>query len=373
MKLCPNTPYLAIAVLAAGPWSFYATSALAAEIQREYRSARHLGMGDAGVASASGADAIFYNPASIANVKGLLNEVVLASPQVSVGEDTRKLYSEVKAKKDALDIAQDHVNKPQHVAAQNFSGVVFRRSAFGLLQSAQSDLFVGNDPIKGSTVAEARAVARAGAYFALARGFLGDTLLLGTTLKIVQKASAFISVSAATAERDLKGRKSDELMKEYTKRGTGVGADVGLLWKLSASNSKPTFGLAVHNLGMKYRWPLPGDRQGPAPEKQTVDVGLSFEPGTKQSSSLIEIDVRDVFNASKEVIYKRIHLGGELSFQNVVGFMGGLNQGFPTYGGFVNLRLVRIEGGLYSEELGELPGDRKGKRFFGRVSVGWVQ
>ncbi len=65
--------------------------ALAEEIRREYRSARHLGMGDAGTATATGVDAIFYNPAGMANTNGkMLSEIVLASPQFSLGDDTRK-------------------------------------------------------------------------------------------------------------------------------------------------------------------------------------------------------------------------------------------------------------------------------------------
>ena len=347
--------------------------AYAKEIDRDYRSARGLAMGNTGVASAEGADSLFYNPAGIANVREIVNEIVLLSPQISIGEDTRSLYKDIKSKKDALTMVQEHTNRPQHAAVQNFSGFIFRRVAFGLLESAQTDLFVGSDPLTGVTTAEAHGIARTGAYFSLAKGFLNESLFIGMTGKFVQKIEVNISANAMNAERQLKGKSSQQLTNEYSRRGMGVGSDLGILWKISNSNEKPVLGLTVRNIGMKYRWTIPDTAKPPSDDIRTVDLGFSVQPGTKKSHTTFALDLKDVFNARKEVIYKRIHAGGEISFQNVLGVLGGLNQGYASYGGFVNLRIVRVEGGIYSEELGVFPGDRKSKRYFGRVSVGWVQ
>ncbi len=345
----------------------------AAEITREYRSARYLGMGDAGISLAEGHDALFYNPAGIAGVKELINEVVLVSPQLEASTNARDLYNQISDNKSAIAILRSIEGDHQHVALQNYTGLVFRRSAIGVYQRAQTGLFLGTDPVKGMLVASADVLARAGVHSAFWQSFWNNSLLVGLNLKFAQKNEGSINVDALTAEEQLKDISPSTALSKYVRRGNGVGADLGLLYALN-DKSQTRFGLVLRNMGdMKYRWSIPGTAVGPAPDKQTLDLGFSIVPQTKKSSASLAVDFRDALNANNESPYKRIHLGARLSFKGVLGFTAGLSQGYPTYGAFLNAKILRAEAGTYSEEIGTNPGDMRSKRIFARLIVGWTQ
>jgi hypothetical protein len=330
-------------------------------------------MGDAGVSLAEGHDAVFYNPAGVADIKSLVNELILASPEVELSSNAKEIYRTADDGADTLKIVKAIVNQPVHIAETNYTGTVFRRAALSIFERVQADAFVGTNPERGVLEADLKMVGRGGLILTSSRSFLNDSLLVGVNTKVMHKANGSVTVDALSAESQFKDSSVKDLRSKYLRRGTGIGGDLGFLYKMSG-NLKPRLGVMIHNMGgTNYKWPVPKTSKGPDSDKQTVDVGLSVAPGTKRSYSTLAVDLHDATNSSESVIYKRLHLGARISFDNVFGLMAGLNQGYPTYGGFLDLKLVRVEGGVYSEELGELPGDRKSRRVFGRVSVGWTR
>jgi hypothetical protein len=343
------------------------------DVPREFDSPRSLGIGGTGVSWARGLDALYLNPAGTAKSKALVSEVVLASPMVTAGDEGKKLYEDIQNNTDTFDMIEKYQNKSHHVGVQNVTGVAFRRASLGLIQKVDVDAYAGLDPLAGVTVAEARAVARTGLALGTSRGFFDDTLFLGMSAKVVQKRELGLQVNALEAQEKLKGRSSKELLNENSRQGTGVGADLGLLYRIQSMDTKPTFGLVYRNLGMKYSFAVPDGKKAPQNDLQMLDVGVSIEPGTKRSYSRLAVDYRDVMNASRTSEWKRLHLGGEVSFQDVVGFLGGLGQGYPSVGAFLNLKIVRIEAGFYGKEMGENLGELRSRRYFARASIGWLE
>jgi hypothetical protein len=339
----------------------------------EFRSARGLGMGGTGISFARGLDALYVNPAGYAQTSGLLGEAVLVSPLVTAGENGKALYDDINAGTDTFDMVTKHSNKPQHVGVQNVTGVAFKRSSFGLLQSANADAIAGTDPASGVPSAEVRAIGRAGAHFGVARAFLDESLFFGVTTKVVQKRQLSLQLDALEAQEQLKGKSSKKLLEDNVRQGTGAGADFGLIYRVKSMDVKPTFGVVYRDVGMKYSWSVPEGKSAPDAEKQTLDLGLSIEPGTRKSTSRIAVDYRDALGAYETSPYKRIRAGAEIGFQNIVGVMGGIGQGYPSFGAFLNIKILRVEGGVYGEELGEEVGDLKSRRYFARVSVGWLE
>ncbi len=366
-------PYL-LSALVGATVPFLAQGSELQEVKREYRSGRYLGSGDSGVSTPVGIDAIFYNPAGIADVKGLLNEVSLASPQVMVGRNARSLYYSLMGSKEklSLDSLLAYSGKPLYAGIQNVTGVAFRRAAFGLLQKAEATAYLGSSLTTGLPVAEAQATGRAGAYFSVGRGFFSESMFLGVTAKYLQKAEAEISMSVLEAE-NLKSDNLKNLLDSAQTRGTGFGVDLGLLFRNNKAQLKPALGIVAKNIGNTAFTMKPGTISSPTPDYMSLDVGMSVRPGTKKSESKLSIDVHDVTNKNKNSIYKRVHLGAELSFQGVMGGTVGMNQGYPTYGGFVCFKFLRAEAGSYSEELGKFAGDKRDQRYFGRLMLGWTQ
>jgi hypothetical protein len=342
--------------------------ALAGEIPRMYRSGYHLGMGDTGVSFARGADAVFYNPAGIAQDDAIVAEISVLSPQIEFDRNSQNLVNMIRAGSDQLSLVSDAVGKQQYAALQNYTGFVFSRAAAGIFQRAQADAFIGTDPLSGLPRAEVGSTIYAGAHLAYARAVV-DGLLLGLNLKVVQKAETRESVSVLEAQQIADGN-VDEYLNKAVRRGTGLGADLGLIYK-GGKQTPFSFGAVAKNLGLDYHWPVEPGLPAPSAEASVVDLGLSIEPQTRKSRSRISIDYRDVFDEQGENAYKRLHIGAEVSFQDVLGGAVGLNQGYLTYSGIVRLWLVRAELGVFSEELGAYPGNRQSKRAFGRLSLGW--
>jgi len=231
---------------------------------------------------------------------------------------------------------------------------------------------VKNSAMTGIPEASATSTVRFGAAFGLGRSLIGNSLYLGATGIIMQKAEAKVSVSALDAQTQLGDSGGESLLNDALKRGVAVGAHVSLQ-VTPEDKGYPDLFVAVRNIGMVYSVGGKPPEDRPTAELQTVDAGVSFRPGTKNSTTRISLDVRDVLNKSGENIYKRLHLGAELNFSNVVGVLGGINQGYTTYGLFFNSKIARLDAGIYTEELGKYPGDIKNRSYYGRITVGWTK
>jgi hypothetical protein len=352
-----------LSCLVAGP-------ARGAEIERMYRSAYHLGMGDTGVAFARGSDAVFYNPAGIALSTPLLVEVSVLSPQIEVARSSENLYREIESGKDPVEVASGAKGQQQFLAVQNYTGVVFNRAAMGIFQRGQLDAYLGNNVLNGLPMAELGSAVFVGAHLSYAKPF-AEQFFLGVNVKVVQKARSRLEMDALEAQ-NLESDSLKSVFDRVVERGAGVGADVGAIYRTD-SKTRLSIGAVARNLGMSYHWALEKDAPLPDPEPAVVDIGLSIEPETRKSRSRLAADFRDVFDEMGESSFKRLHLGAELSFQDVVGGSIGLNQGYLTYGGFVNVKIVRIEAGVFAEEFGDYPGHRQSKRAYGRVGIGWYE
>ncbi|MEY4064513.1 MAG: hypothetical protein RIR26_721 [Pseudomonadota bacterium] len=359
---------------AALAWAFQ-SEALASgqgKLEREYQSAPLLGSGNAGQSDASGIDSLFYNPANLARAKKVIGEIVIASPHIEASQNGISLYKDIKANKNMLDIVGNSIGHPISLGVQNVTGASFRRTAFALFQRVDLNVGVKNDVQSGIPTASANTSVRAGMALGFGRSFASNSFHLGVTGLVVQKAAAALSVSALDAQNKLGGAGGDSVLKDALKRGVAVGAHVGLLFTPKA-DTDPEFSVVARNVGMTYSVGGKSADKRPAAELQTIDCGVSLQPGTRNSRSRLSLDVRDVLNKSSENIYKRVHLGAEVTFSEVLGVLGGLNQGYTTYGIFINSKILRLDAGIFSEELGKYPGDSKSKSYYGRVSVGWIE
>lgn len=346
--------------------------ALANRLLPEILSAKLIGSGHAGATEAQGLDALFYNPANLARTPSIIGDIVLASPQIEASQHGVNIYRDINANKNMLSIVENTLGRPVALGVQNVTGASFRRTAFALFQRGDLNLAVKNSPFTG--IPEARAVSsvRLGAAFGIGRALIGRSVFVGATGVIVQKAEAQLAVSALDAQSQFANTGGDSALSDALKRGVAVGAHIGL-HIAPEDSSYPDISVVARNIGMTYSVGGKAPEDRPTAELQTVDVGISLKPGTKNSTSRISVDVKDVLNKSQENIYKRLHLGAELNFSDVVGVLGGINQGYTTYGVFLNSRIARIDAGLFSEEMGKYPGDVKNRSYYARVTVGWTK
>ncbi len=350
-----------------------ASSALADEPRSHtasdlYRSAYFLGRGDTGIATADEEDAIFYNPAGIAYGKGIYKKTVLAAPTVEISQSTRDLIREISAQDaDMIDTVVEQKGKPNHLGAGTFTGLILRRAALGVFARTNVDLLAYNDPEGGGLESvKASANETAGLAFTLADGFFGNRLLFGVTAKFLQRGRGELAASTADIET-AKEQFSDT--SNFLATGTGGGADIGLMYR-SEGRISPAFGITVNDVGNSAITPEE-DTQLDLDVKQTVNLGTSIETGTKFSRLKLLFDYRDALGSVEKNTRKKIHLGSELSVLDAVGVTGGLNQGYPSFGMYTDLYLVRLDLGMYTEEVGSRVGTRPDSRYFFKLFIGF--
>ncbi len=336
------------------------------EFNTLYRSPYFLGRGDTGVSTADNAEAIFYNPAGLAQGKGLYKETVLISPSLQVSTKTKDLVRQVLVQQDNdPDTLRSYLGKNLHLGFSNFTGVVFRRAALGVLVSSDTNVMLAKSAKnRGLETLHAETVANRAAVFSVAEGFLNQKLMLGATGKYIMRNDAKLDVSALDSSNI-----SDQLSSnDVSISRNGVGVDLGLMYDMEKLPWR--FGVHVENLGttkLNAGDSTATDKRLP----QIVTVGTAFDMTTKMSSLVVQADFRDAGGTVEKDTFKRLHLGSELQFAKVFGFMGGLNQGYPTIGLFLNLYVMRFDIGAYTEEVGSTAGVRPDQRIFFRLKAGF--
>lgn len=335
--------------------------------QRLYRSAHYLGRGDTGIAVADDHEAILYNPAGIAQGKSIYKKIVLVSPMVEFSDDARSLVSELNADDaDVSAILKSRVGKNEHIGLYNLTAIVLRRAAIGVVAGATTDILVYKSPDNGGLESvDAKVRQTMGPTFTLAESFWNETVLIGGTFKYLQRGQAQINANITDAD-SLKNLQESDLYGV----GYGTSSDLGLMIK-GGGMLQPAFGLTVNNLGGTTFTPTSSDAPVPDPLKQTVNLGFAVQPGTKISKFRLLGEYWDATNALNTSPYKKLRFGGELSIKDSLGFTGGIAQGWSSGGLYLDLVVLRIDGGIYIQEVSERAGVRPDKRLFVRVTAGF--
>ena len=350
-------------------WSFFLLAG------NQYDSARYLGQGDTGVSMVEGFDSVFYNPGGLAKNKSLLSELVIASPQGIASPSVIKNYKVFSGNVLTSDKIVDFVRQNKNVSyfgdAQNLSGLFFKGIGISALGKASVLAYFGDSPETGLPIVLLNSTAYAGGILSFYQAFFSDALLIGFNAKYLSKAEGNIHLTAADMLSEFSSSSINKQFKNSIQRGYGLGADAGLIWNIG--KTKPfSIGIAVKNIGMKYHvrykdYPLP------SADPTTVDAGFHGGFASNRTQMNFSFNIKDATNATQQNIFKRIHFGAQIDYNNFMGVMAGINDGYPSYGAFINIKFIRIEGGQYSAELGKLPGDFRSLRYFLRASVGFLK
>lgn len=352
---------------------FGATFANASEYPYLYRSPSYLGRGDTGIAAADGEEAIYYNPAGLAQGKGIFKQATILSPTFEYSNATKQLIQDVLAPdSEPINIARNNVGAVQHFGFSNVTSLVLRRAAASVfVNSSVSALFYKDPSIGAFEGMTANAHGTGGFTFSLAHVLIPKTRsYIGVTGKFVRRAGGEFTVNAA----DILSSTELGNFQDRMGIGSGVGADVGLMF-IGGKRTPVAFGVVLQDAGntsFTYDDTL-GDgfaQKAPDPIKMTLNVGVAIMPTTRTSNLKMLADFRDVLGNVETSIFKRIHIGGELNVLNRVGFTGGLNQGYPTAGFYVDIKFFRLDAGVYTEEFGDGAGNRPDTRVFTRLWVG---
>lgn len=342
------------------------------EMPNDYRSGYYLGRGNTGVAIAEDEEAIFYNPAGIALGKGVFKKIVLLSPLIEVSKDTRDVVREISLQdNDPTETLRKHRGAPQHLGVSNFTGVILRKAAIGVYTQSSSTVLLFMDPkARGFETIDASSRSDVGLTFSLAYRLSNGPFYVGSTFKYIKRLQAHFSANAT----DTSQASNVSSNSKYAMSGVGTGADLGLMYQ-NDSRIQVAFGLTVKDVGGTVFIPdekttLSKDERPLKSNVQQVNIGAAIIPGTRMSRFKLLADYTDALNATKTDLSKHVHLGAELTVMNIIGMTGGINQGYPCFGLYFDANFIRVDLGVYGEEIGDYAGSRPDVRAFFKLSMG---
>ncbi len=338
----------------------------AEDSQRLYRSAHYLGRGDTSLATAEGPDGLYYNPAGIAQGQGVFGRLIFLSPHLEFSDDARNMATELQDENaDIPSILRKRIGKNQHIGLYNSTAIIFRRAALSVFNAETTDILVFKSPESGGLEAvKARLVTNNGIAFSLAQDFMDKRLFVGANIKYLHRGTASLDANVTDAE-SLGNMQSSDLLKS----GIGTSADLGVIYKLNGL-VQPTVAATIQNVGGTSFRRFTDESPAPSPLKQIINLGFAIQPQSQLSKFKLLGELWDVTSRLNSSRLKKIHLGAELSVRDMIGFTAGLSEGWSSGGLYLDLRLLRLDAGIYIQEVSDRSGIRPDKRLMFRLTMG---
>jgi hypothetical protein len=334
--------------------------AVAAELPSLYRGIRPMGMGGAFITLSDDANAPFYNPAGLNDVREW--EVDLINPLVEWSPGVRAMYQDLQdlEGQNVVQVAQflnANVGEFRHVRAAATPSVVLRNFAIVGLGQATMDLEIRN-PVFPEVAADLHV--ETGALIAAAFGVRGRMLQIGATAEFVNRQGLQRTYNAL----DVSGGNFDPADEDLAQAAdVAFGAGVKFNPPLPLS---PTFAFVAQHIG-----DLNFDALGVIP--QQYNAGLAVNPSLGPLGVTLAAEVDDVTRAAgtDDDLFKRTRLGVEARFPKILSVRAGAYQGYATAGATLDFWLVKLDAATYAEELGLEAGQRPNRRHMVQVTVGF--
>lgn len=333
-----------------------------------FQASRALAMGDAYTAVDLGFEAVYYNPAGVANrnkpqVK--LADLELVGSQTLIGfvsSFSTKLFSLQKI----IDEVAANPGRPYSVGFDYLPQFLVKNFSLGGVARTFTEAYVD----AGTSNLNLYAYSDIALYAHFGVTLFGGMLKLGAGFKAIDRAE--INRAYTPAEYTTSGISFTSQWKE----GVGFGLDLGALLAFPAYGL-PTIGLVVQDVGNTVlkdrRLIFSGDLGTPGQPptlKQRVNVGfgmtLKHDRGVK---TVLSVEEKDILKRSSLVDYvDRFHAGAELGFNDAFFLRGGVNQGrYWTAGLGFRLGGTGFEFATYGENISFTPGTRiSDRKYVGR-------
>jgi len=329
-----------------------------------YKGIRPMGMGGAFVAVSNDSNALFYNPAGLADITE--RRVSLLNLGVEFG---RKAYNTIKDARgvdfedesETAGFLRDHIGEYSHVGANLVPFYSRPNFAFALIGTTSVNLQARNRQYPKLVI---DAVGDAGAAIGYAHAFLDNTLLVGASGKFITRKSLDKEYSVLDITTDDFNDKIDN----DTEDGIGGLLDLGLIYllkdiQISTKNVDFRFGISAANLG--------NNDMGDA---KNIDDHIDLGFAANIDNWMFALDYVDVFtqmNVGDEDATKRIRIGAEYAFKPYLLFRFGFYQGYTTFGIGLNKKNVQFDLLSYAEEVAAYSGQRSDRRYALRLGLGF--
>lgn len=323
------------------------------------RSLRSRAMGGVYIPFASGAEAIFFNPAGLG--KASLLDIKLL--ELDVGVNTTGVTESSKLSTiNADDPSTFNQLFGKRIWAQvtGKSAVSLPFLSIGYLTDAEVSLELHNPAFP-----EFETYFRNDSAFYVGQAFsIGPSSYLGISLKRVNRwggSTQNIGVGSIAGATSI-----DSIGGNFQNKGQGYGVDLGFMTELPAPLLKPTFALVWQDVGSTAFNKTAGtDAPVHIDQNLTFGAGLGMDlPGLDWT---VGFEARHLLEPDMQ-IGNKIHIGTELSIP-FLDLRAGYSQGYLTYGVGMNILIFHIDAVSYTEELGIYPGQEGDSRYMASLSI----
>jgi len=370
------TLILVIAALVAAP--LLAQDSVIAPL--DPKTARTLGLGGAFVAMSDGYGSLFGNPAGFADKGGHLY-IPTASAWLYVAPSSaniEKLESIAggTATPEESAAALDELITGNGIGGGAQAGIAWIGGGLGIGLSAVADAYAVGKTALGA-VLDVDTTVQAVLGLGLPLELFGLRLQLGGDIRAFYRAVGTMPFSevAGLFLGTGSGEETDvmaTLMAQPATAGYGVALDLGASLQLGAFK----VGLAVRDIAPPFEMvtatyqdvidSLAAGGQLPAGTADTfsmlpnIIVGGSFRPwkgGVLDPNLVVELQDPVSVIRDKASVWGLLHVGAEVRALGIFVGRAGLNEGWISLGGGIDLAIVKIDAAVFTEELGRRPGD----------------
>lgn len=345
------------------------------------RTTRPLGMGNAYLTMpGKNAGNFYYNPASINDYEKNFSFEIF-SPQIDFSTATIGLIKDLRDLQDNLDGATDsgkvtvfdnffnnHIGEFHSLSLWSPLFSMWNKNMFiGTVTDAKVDISFRN---KAFPNFEIRTEDVAGLAGGTAFSFLEESLQVGIGVKFLYKLAFSEIITTADA---LAPNFGDKFGFAQWKKGFGFGADLGATYHIPDFGSKtleflkPTTSLVYQDIG-HTRF------SGGAPKTpQSVSAGFGLHPEFELMDLSLLVDFREIMR-NMDLIAK-LHGGLEARFFKKSwirpSLRVGANQGYPAFGGGLEIGFVDVQVAYFAEEMGTVSRQKGNYRLAGTLGFNW--
>jgi hypothetical protein len=335
----------------------------AAEYPYIYKGMRPMGMGGAFVALSNDSNALFYNPAGLADIQTV--RAPIFPLEVEVTENTYSIYQDATdvdfdSEQETAQFLRDNVGELAHLNISIVPSYSMPRFAFCVFGTARIDTEAHDLQYPRL---EVQAINDYGLGAGYAHPLLGDSLFIGASLKYVFRQS----LTQEYTVTDIVESDFDERVKDDLIDGDGALLDLGVIYKLTI------LGLANTRVGLSAN-NLIGSKLGDAQDMDDhVDIGIAQDLDLKATKLTLALDYVDLFSqiGEDDDPAKRIRFGAEIELLKFLELRAGIYQGYFTGGLGLDGKVVRLDLLTYAEELGTYAGQRADRRYSLRLVGGF--
>ncbi len=307
-------------------------------------------MGNAYSAVVRNKDALFYNPAGLARVRGV-NLTLLNLRAGANGQNVYDTYNSAKSTTGYASALRNFYGKNIWIGAGGKAAVTLPGFGFAAYDSADAAAYLNNPAFPNLNL-------RYTNDYGFATGIAFDlvpTVHVGISAQRITRTGYSAPVSLST----LGTLNNQTLIDQITNTGSAYSGSAGVILGIPTP-ALPRFSVVWKDIGQTTFSKDSGQR-APPPIFSDITAGFAFDVDLPLLTITPSFDYKHITD-STEVLQKKIHMGIELDLP-LFDLRAGSSQGYYTAGIGFDLGLIQADAATYGVELGEYPGQKEDRRY----------